>query len=188
MLQKLTAIHWHLVLQPLLGVFYIACVLLLLDATAGSAILWAIGSGCLASSCYIVFITPRSVTAQPHRIVGGYIVGITVGVLTHLLLKWIKHHFSLDDGAITTSEHLFWISAALTVGIAMFIMVVLNIEHPPAVGLSLVLVLDIEHYGIILAILGAAMVLAILKKILNPWLVNLAIQRPIKSQETPPHA
>ena len=173
---KFKAIHWHLFWQPLIAVIYVAGVLIALSGSAGSNLLWAIGAGALSSSSYIVFVTPKSITAQSRRIIGGYIVGIVAGMVVHIVLVAVKQNLLLDHSPVALNNHLFWASAAVTVGIAMILMVIINAEHPPAVGISLVLVLDIQHYMIIVIILAAAIVLAVLKKIFEPWLINLVIK------------
>lgn len=173
---KFKAIHWHLLWQPLIAVIYVGCVLIALSSSASSNLLWAIGAGALSSSCYIVFVTPSSITAQSRRIIGGYVVGIVSGMVVHIILVAIKHNLTAGHSHISLNDHLFWASAAVTVGVAMVLMVIINAEHPPAVGVSLVLVLDIQHYMIIVIILAAAVALAILKKIFEPWLINLVIR------------
>lgn len=172
---KFKAIHWHLLWQPLVAVIYIAFVLILLSISGSNNLIWAIGAGALSSSCYIVFVTPKSVTAEPRRIIGGYIVGIMCGLVVHIILVSLRQHWMAQSNQTHINDHIFWASAAITVGLAMILMIILNAEHPPAVGVSLVLVLDIQHYDIIVLILAAAFVLAILKGLLNPWMINLAI-------------
>lgn len=172
---KFKAIHWHILWQPLVAVIYVGCVLVFLGMSASSDLVWAIGAGALSSSSYIVFVTPKSVTAEPRRIVGGYIVGIMCGLVVHIILMMVRKHWMAQSDHAHLSDHLFWASAAITVGLAMILMIIMNAEHPPAVGVSLVLVLDIQHYHIIVIILAAAFALAVIKMILDPWMMNLAM-------------
>lgn len=170
---RFKAMYWHLLWQPLAAVVYIGLVLVALGHTSGSDILWAVGVGALSSSCYIVFITPKSTSAEPRRIIGGYIIGIISGMVMHVLLSLVEKNIMSHNNF---NNHLFWASAAITVGVAMLLMLIFNVEHPPAVGVSVVLVLEIHHYSIVGVILVAVMLLTILKRMLDPWLVNLVVR------------
>ena len=162
----------HLVLQALCAVVYIAFVLFCLSITdSGSPLLWAIGAGALSSSCYIVFVTPHSAVACSRRIIGGYFIGIVTGLIMHIILTRL-YMLAVDVNNFHTSQ-VFWVSAAVTVGLAMTIMVLFGMEHPPAVGVSLVLVLHLNEYDTLLIILAAAILLATLRWLLRRWLIDL---------------
>jgi CBS domain-containing membrane protein len=162
----------HLFLQQAIAVIYIAFILFFLSLVDdGSKILWAIGSGALSSSCYIVFVTPKSPIANSKRIIGGYFVGIIIGLLMHVFLTKM-YNLTPYIGHFHTS-HIFWISAAITVGISLIAMVILGVEHPPAVGISLVLVLHLGEYTTLLMIFISAVILAFIHWLLKNWLVNL---------------
>jgi CBS domain-containing membrane protein len=148
---------------------YVSLVLFCLDFIDRGSTLWAIGASSLASSAYLVFTNPSSPVARYHRIIGGYLVSVLVGLLIHILLSHISQHMQIH----TTIPHLFWITASIAVGISMLLMVLLGYEHPPAAGVALVLVLDINDYSTLFVILGAAAVLALLKKLLKYTLVDL---------------
>ena len=153
-----------MVWQPLVAVVFIALVLFALSQTGGSSIIWAIGAGALSSSACIVFLTPNSQIGHARHVIGGYAIGSAVGVLVHCVMQQVEpvvgqHHL-----------HIFWVLAAISVGIAMVIMAWIKCLHPPAVGMSVVLVLDIHHYDTVIVILAAAVCLAIIRRLLNRYL------------------
>jgi CBS-domain-containing membrane protein len=62
---------------------------------------------------------------------------------------------------------------AIAVGISIFIMAVTNTEHPPAAGISLGLVINPWSLVTIIFILCAIIWLAVIRKILKPYLMDL---------------
>jgi CBS-domain-containing membrane protein len=62
---------------------------------------------------------------------------------------------------------------ALAVGLAIFVMVITDTEHPPAAGLALGLVLDeYNHMTAVVALVGIVS-LSVMKAVLKPVLKNL---------------
>lgn len=61
----------------------------------------------------------------------------------------------------------------MAVGSAIFLMVVTDTEHPPAAGMSLGLVLNQWDHKTLLFIIIAVMVMAVLRKLLQPYMVDL---------------
>ena len=110
------------VIQCVLATMAIYVVLLILDARSNAAIIGALGA-----SSFIAFTMPRKHVSQARFMVGGYAVGITAGTLCHFLTVWTQW-----------SPVPF---AALAVGVAIFVMVVTDTEHPPAAGVALGLAL-----------------------------------------------
>jgi CBS-domain-containing membrane protein len=162
----------HLYIQPGLAVLYVAFILFLLSLVDSKAtLLWAIGVGALSSSSYIVFVTPQAPVARSRRILGGYFVGITTGLIVHLILS--KIYTLMPENSYFHASHLFWMSAAITVGLSMLMMIIFSVEHPPAVGVSLVLVLNLDGYMTLFLIFIGAIILSCIKWLLRKWLINL---------------
>ena len=162
----------HLYIQPALAVVYVAFILFLLSLVDQKAtLLWAIGVGALSSSSYVVFVTPQAPVAKSRRILGGYFVGITTGLVVHIILS--KLYTLMPESSHFHASHLFWVSAAITVGLSMLMMIIFSVEHPPAVGVSLVLVLNLEGYMTLVLIFVGALLLACIKWLLRKWLINL---------------
>jgi CBS domain-containing membrane protein len=170
-LKDLGRLKWHIIWQLFCAMAYVAAVLLVLGLVDHDTTLWAIGASSLASSAYLVFANPSAPVSRYHKVIGGYLIAVLVGLLVHILLHHIFTHMSMDLGGII--PRMFWITATIAVGLSMFLMVILGYEHPPAAGVALVLVLDTSDYYTLFVILGAAMVLAILKKLLKFTLVDL---------------
>jgi len=120
------------------------------------------------ASTFIVFAMPSSWSAQPRGLVGGYLVGSLVGSGLSGLLSWaaLRHH-SLDG------THAVVLFAALSVGLCMYLMVITNTEHPPAVGIALALVVNPWDRSTVLFLLLAASILALFHQLCRAWLIDL---------------
>jgi len=77
----------------------------------------------MGSTAFVVFALPKSVSAQSQSVIGGNIVGLLCGTLCSLIT--------------VQNELLTLVIYAIAVGLSIFIMVVINTEHPPASGLAL---------------------------------------------------
>ena len=154
----------HYVLQCLLAMAAIMIVLLFMNAVAYTALIAALGA-----SAFIVFTMPDLNVAKPRFLVGGYIVGILVGVPLGMVRRW---HWLTNLG-MTESASLVLLGG-LAVGLAIFLMVITNTEHPPAAGVALGLVVSTTWDVTTLAvILNAIIALSVLKWLLRPFLKNL---------------
>ena len=137
----------------------ISAILIFLDTLFNSAVLAAFGA-----TSFIVFAMPQQKTSNPRRLIGGYIVGIGVGVGMRSL-----------ESLLPASEALWIVSlfGALAVAISIFIMTMTNTEHPPAAGAALGIALDgIEPIGILIMLLAVGILVAI-KYALRRWMINL---------------
>lgn len=75
----------------------------------------------IGSTAFIVFAMPKSLISQPKRIIGGHFLGFIIGSCFYV--------FPFNNYIFFTA---IWYS--LSVGITIFSMVVLDLEHPPAGG------------------------------------------------------
>jgi len=62
---------------------------------------------------------------------------------------------------------------AMSVGLAIFVMVITNTEHPPAASLALGLVLNEFNYRTVIVVLIGIISLSLIKAVLRPVLKNL---------------
>ncbi len=161
--RKLKAHIGQYIFQCTLATGSILIVLLFLDVVSHTAIIATLGA-----SAFIVFTMPRSYPSRLRPLLGGYLVGISVGCVFHLLSK-----SQLAYSMFVSSEMAYIVCASLAVGVAIFVMVITNTEHPPASGMALGLVLNEWDYGTLLFILCAVLVLALVKTILKPFLMDL---------------
>ena len=113
----------------------------------------------IASTAFIVFTMPKSITATARRVIGGHAVGLLCGG-TMGILSWFFHFSPL-------------LTYSLSVGLAIFIMVVTDTEHPPAAGTALGVALSGLSIKIFVAVLSSTIILAAMHKILRPILKDL---------------
>jgi CBS-domain-containing membrane protein len=101
----------------------------------------------IGATAFIVFTMPKNITARPRRIIGGHFTGLVSGSLCYL----IPH-----DSTLAT---VFVLS--LAVGIAVFFMVTLDFEHPPAGGTALGVALTGFSTDIFLALFTSMVILSL---------------------------
>jgi CBS-domain-containing membrane protein len=128
-------------------------------------VVWAVGVGSLASSAYLVFVKPSATASHSFRLIVSYVIAVVCGLLIHYLGEYFLFH----------GQDTVYISvlAALSVIITILLMIWLRIDHPPAVGMALVFVIDLKDYQTSIIVIGAIIIMMILKLLLNPWLRDL---------------
>ncbi len=161
----------NLIWQTAIAVIFICVVLFFMNHLAESDVLWAVGAGSLSSSCFIVFGKPSSPPAMPYKIVGGYIIGILSGILLHFIAGFF-HDFNCSFLG-TVQYHVVGMMAALAIGLCLIFMSLFRVEHPPAAGMALVLVIDMKDYNIIFVVLIFAIALALIRRMLRRHLIDL---------------
>jgi len=151
------------VLQCILATLSIFIVLLILDAVSNAAIIAALGA-----SSFIVFTMPEAKASRPRFLIGGYLVGIAAGCLCHYLsLVPLLRQLPIIQ------EFSYVVFGAMSVGLAIFVMVITNTEHPPAASLALGLVLNEFNYRTVIVVLIGIISLSVIKAVLRPVLKNL---------------
>ncbi len=78
----------------------------------------------IASSAFIIFMTPHSSMARPRRVVGGHFVGVLIGLAFAGMLDLI--------GESLTTTVVIDVFAAVAVGLSMLSMAATDTEHPAA--------------------------------------------------------
>lgn len=141
----------------------ICCIMLIsLDVLIPGALVASLGA-----STFIVFVAPDSSSAKPRGLLGGQLIGTGVGLSFSLLQQW-----GLLSGLL--SERLeIAVFGSLAVGLAIFIMVIIDMEHPPAAGTALSLVMATWTVYSIAFIGGASLFLAFSRLALGRRLKNL---------------
>jgi len=150
-------------LQSMLATLTIFFILIFLDTLSHTAIIAALGS-----SAFQVFTRPRAYSSRPRTLLGGYLVGISVGTIFYgatLLTAFL----SLPVPQVV----VLVIFSAMAVGGAIFLMVITNTEHSPAAGLALGLVLNQWDHKTLMFIIVAVVVMVLLRKVLQPYMVDL---------------
>lgn len=147
--------------QCLLATLSILLVLLVLGVMTNAAVVASLGA-----TGFIAFTMPHRQACRPRYILGGYLVGAAVGSACHALagVAW---------PAILSGVEPQVIFGALAVGLAIFLMVVTNTEHPPAAGLALGLVLSGCSVTIVAVSLAGVVGMLLVQRALKRFLIDL---------------
>lgn len=135
--------------------------LLVLDAVTQTVLIASLGA-----SAFIAFAVPRSLLSGHRHMIGGYIVGMVIGVVMSGLNNWIDPPGGWDHAVVV----LF---GALAISTAMFVMVTTRTEHPPAASLALGLVLNEWTLVTLFVILAGVVLLSVVKRLVLPMLLDL---------------
>ncbi|MCD6469788.1 HPP family protein [Candidatus Bathyarchaeota archaeon] len=141
------------IFQSLLATLTVFIVLLFLSLEQ-AVIIASIGA-----SAFIVFAMPESITAKPRNVIGGHMVGLLSGSLSALL----PHSFFLQS----------ILAYSLAVGISTLIMVVVDVEHPPAAGTALGVAIKGLTLNSIIAVVTSALILSLVHRLFKPFLKDL---------------
>lgn len=158
--EKFKANKLRYILQSLLASIVLALVLICLDTFIDFVIISAIGA-----TTFILFAIPHKISSTPRRIIGGYVTAIMVGKILYFILQIIE--ISAHENLLTN------IFGAISVGITIFLMVVLDTEHPPAVGVALVIIKHGYAWQTLLLIILGIILLIIMQRIFKKWLIDL---------------
>lgn len=150
------------VFQCLFVTTTIALVLVLLDSVYQTVLIAALGA-----SSFVAFGVPSLRASRPRCMLGGYVVGVSVGAAISLLA-------SVVGGTELLSDHTLDIMfGALAVGLAMFIMVITNTEHPPAAAIALGFVLNAWDLMTIVVVLAGILCITLVKESVRSRLIDL---------------
>ena len=127
--------------QSFLATVVVFIVLLLLN------IEHAVVIASIGATAFIVFTMPRNITAVPRRVIGGHLIGLFSGSLCAFI-----PHSSVLSSVIVYS---------LAVGISIFLMVALDVEHPPASGTALGVAITGFSLSVVIAVLTSSIVLSL---------------------------
>ena len=96
----------------------------------------------MGATSFIVFAMPKAVTARTKNVVGGHLVGLASGAVFYF------------------AALPYFVGYPLAVGLAIFLMVALDLEHPPAAGTALAVVVNEVSFDVFVAIVISALVLS----------------------------
>ena len=113
----------------------------------------------IGATAFIVFARPDSVTARARNVVGGHLVGFLAGSLCAL----IPQSTFLHDA----------VAYSLAVGLSIFIMVIADVEHPPAAGTALGVAIEGSSMSLMIAFITSVVVLSLAHHLLKPFLRDL---------------
>ena len=140
-------------LQALLATLVILIVLLFLKLQQ-AVIVASIGS-----TAFIVFAMPKCVTAQARNVIGGHLVGLACGSLCAL----IPHHSLLVSAMVYS----------FAVGLSIFVMVIIDAEHPPASATALGVAISGFSWNVTIALIASALVMSFVHHVAKGHLKDL---------------
>jgi len=136
--------HWkNYVFQSFLATLAMIIVLFLL--TLQNAVIVA----SIGATSFIIFAMPNNVTARIRNVAGGHMIGMICGMVCSYFIPKI-------------SIHPIFLSS-LAVGISIFLMVVLDMEHPPATGTALGIASTGFSWKPLLGVITSVVVLSIVR-------------------------
>ena len=109
----------------------------------------------IGATTFIVFAMPKAVSAQTKNVIGGHMVGLASG------------------GLFYVTAFPFFVEYPLAVGLAILLMVVLDVEHPPAAGTALAVVINEVSFDVFVTIMLSAVVLSQSRYYLRGYLKDL---------------
>lgn len=109
----------------------------------------------MGATAFIVFAMPKALSAQTRNVIGGHLVGLACGTIFYF----------------TALPYL--VEYPLTVGIAICIMVALDVEHPPAAGTALAVVINEVSPQVFVTIMVSALALSQCRYYLRHYLRDL---------------
>ncbi len=150
--------------QSALAAVVMLIVMLMVDSLADAVLAAGLGS-----SAVIVFVHPNSSSAALRHLVGGHVLGLTVGALTSFALfhaGWVpvpdsSHHWAAD------------IAAAMTLGVVILLMSITDTEHPPAAATGLGFALQSLEFTLVMLFIAAVLTLAAGKVIFRAYIRDL---------------
>jgi CBS-domain-containing membrane protein len=109
----------------------------------------------IGATAFIVFAMPKSVSAQTKHVIGGHLVGLAAGTIFYF------------------TELPYYVEYPLVVGLAIFVMVAIDVEHPPAVGTALAVVINEVTLNAFIGIMASAVILSQCRYYLRGYLKDL---------------
>ena len=137
------------------------------QALSGGDAARAVVVAAIASTGFILFISPRSLSARPRHVIGGHLIAMAIATPLALLAD--------PDviGWVDTTPFLFAVYAAIGVGASMFTMAATNTEHPPAAGTALALVAHGFSWELIVFVATAVLIIVAIHRVLKRHLIDL---------------
>jgi len=158
MLEEFEAGWKHYILQSLAATAVIFILLLSLSIRQEAVIIASIGA-----TSFIIFAMPNTLTAQARNVVGGHLVGLGCGLVSAVIVKYFAIEFSVFYSFVY----------AVSVGLSIFIMVVIDVEHPPAAGTALGVAIRGFSWKVVIAVVAGAVILSLIHRLFRGCLRDL---------------
>lgn len=110
----------------------------------------------MGATSFIVFAMPKAVSAQTKNVIGGHLVGLACGTIFYF------------------TKLPYFVEYPCVVGMAIFLMVALDVEHPPAAGTALAVVInELSPIDAFVIIMISALILSQCRYFLRHYLKDL---------------
>lgn len=146
---------WKYISQCFIATVFIMVILFYVDIVIKTTIVASLGA-----TSFIIFTMPKKKSSSVRNILGGYIVGAFTGGLCNMI-------YNFYPGLP------FPIFGAFAIGISIFLMVILNAEHPPASAFAIGMVIEKYSFTTVLLVIGIASVLLLVKRYMSWWFIDL---------------
>ena len=113
----------------------------------------------IGATAFIIFTMPDSPAANTRNVIGGHLLGLGFGSACALIPHSLWFHATLIY--------------SLAVGLSIFSMVVLDMEHPPAAGTALGMAINGASWKISIALLASVVILSAAHKFCRPILRDI---------------
>ena len=148
-IDKFKELWFYYILQSFLAALSLFIIVLIL----GKEKMVVISS--IGATGFIAFAMPNAVSAKTRNILGGHLVGVACGTIFYY----------------TNMPYL--IEYPCEVGLAIFLMVALDVEHPPAAGTALAVVINEVSPVVFATIMTSALILSQCRYYLRHYLKDL---------------
>ena len=122
----------------------------------------------LGPTSFILFITPRSPSADARHTLGGHALAILVGSLAA-----VTSESQLAQSLISTFMYFPIAIAAISVALNVLLMGITRTGHPPATATTLVLIVNGFSWSLVIHICISVAVLCMLYQLLKTRIHNL---------------
>jgi CBS-domain-containing membrane protein len=109
----------------------------------------------MGATAFIVFAMPNAVSANARNVIGGHLVGLLLGMIFFFIQFSYLYEFPI------------------LVGFTIFVMVALDVEHPPAVGTALAVMINEVSPDVSFIIIATAIILSFCHHYLRKYLKDL---------------
>ena len=109
----------------------------------------------MGATAFVCFALPKSASAKTRNVVGGHLVGLLSGI-AFWYVPWP-----------------YWLEFSVAAGLAIFLMVALDVEHAPAVGTALAVRMQQVNLQIAITIMLGALVISQARYYLRRYLRDL---------------
>jgi CBS domain-containing membrane protein len=122
----------------------------------------------IASTAFVLFISPFSASADPRHAIGGHLIAVLVASPMAVIADT-----SVGTEWVAEIPAIFALYAAIGVGATMFLMAATNTEHPPAAGTALAIVAHGFGWDLVLFIGTAVLILVAIQRASRSRLIDL---------------